>query len=195
MSWESNTILYHCNDEKRCLQFLDLDTYMILSAEDGKWLGSGMYFWDNLGNAEYWKKEKRRKEPDKKYMIVKARVSLEEVLDLTDLEVCKELNIVWQKYKDVLGICSEPELGKKLNLLYKSVPNFSNYYKVIKVLGRYVNTPLNEFVKYTPKSRKVEPILSAKIIYNVKNSDAILERMACNEVKTNGEERMLGVLE
>lgn len=195
MSWESNTILYHCNDERRCLKFLNSNTYMILSPEDGKWLGQGMYFWDNLGNAKYWEKEKRRKEPDKKHMIVAARVSLENVLDLTDKDICKELENVWSKYKEVLGIDSEPELGKKLNLLYRSIPDFSNIYKVIKVLGRYVNTPPNGFVKYMPRSETVEPVLSAKVIYNVKRNDAILERISCDEVNKYDEKGKLEFLE
>ncbi len=41
MPLESNLVLYHCNDEKRCLKFLDSDTYMIISNEDGRWLGQG----------------------------------------------------------------------------------------------------------------------------------------------------------
>ena len=39
MPLELNLVLYHCNDEKRCLKFLDSDTYMIISNEDGRWLG------------------------------------------------------------------------------------------------------------------------------------------------------------
>jgi hypothetical protein len=31
MPLESNFILYHCNDEKRYLKFLNSDTYMIIS--------------------------------------------------------------------------------------------------------------------------------------------------------------------
>ena len=52
MSIESNLVLYHCNDEKRCSRFVNSDKYMIVSHEDGSWLGQGMYFWDNLGNAK-----------------------------------------------------------------------------------------------------------------------------------------------
>lgn len=186
MSWVSNTVLYHCNDEKRCLQFLDSDTYMILSNEDGRWLGQGMYFWDNLGNAKYWKNEKRRKKSGENYLIVKARVSLENVLDLTDTEVCERVNSVWLKYKNTLGVDSEPELGKKLNILYRSIFGFGDCYKVIKVLGRYRNTPSNAFIKYDPGSGTTEPVLSAKVIYNVKKKEAILERMKCDEVIEDG---------
>ena len=43
-----NSILYHCNDSTRCQKFLQDHTYVIESQEDGIWLGSGMYFWDNI---------------------------------------------------------------------------------------------------------------------------------------------------
>ncbi|WP_304819379.1 hypothetical protein, partial [uncultured Clostridium sp.] len=88
---------------------------------------------------------------DKKYLIVKARVSLESILDLTDIEVCRKINKIWLKYKKTLGIDSEPELGKKLNLLYKTFPGFIDQYKVIKISGRYINTPQNGFIEYEKK--------------------------------------------
>lgn len=181
MPLEANLVLYHCNDEKRCLKFLDSDKYMIISNEDGRWLGQGMYFWDNYGNAKYWEKVKQRKDIDKKYLIVKARVSLENILDLTDIEVCRKINKIWLKYKKTLGIDSEPELGKKLNLLYKTFPGFIDQYKVIKISGRYINTPQNGFIEYERNGTKIEPFLSAKIIYNVKKKEAILERIICEE--------------
>ncbi len=189
MSWEANIVLYHCNDEKRCQRFLKSDTYMIISPEDGDWLGQGMYFWDNLGNAKYWEYNKQRKAPDVKHLIIKARVSLENVLDLTDIEVCKSLDNLWNslqaKYKGKPNYDPKPRLGKKLNILYKSFPDFIENYKVIKVLGKYINTPPNGFIEYSPKEERIEPILSAKVIYNVKRKEAILERIACNEVDGN----------
>jgi hypothetical protein len=63
-----------------------------------------MCFWDNYGNAKYWEKEKQRKEPTKKYTIIKAKVSLENVRDLTDIKVCKKVNNIWLKYKKTYRI-------------------------------------------------------------------------------------------
>lgn len=48
--------LFHCNDEKRCLIFFSSDSYMIISQEDGKWLGSGMRIKQN------WKLLKMKKQ-------------------------------------------------------------------------------------------------------------------------------------
>ena len=32
-----------------------LKTNELIISKDTNWLGSGMYFWDNLSNAKYWK--------------------------------------------------------------------------------------------------------------------------------------------
>lgn len=61
MEIRENIKVYHCNDKQRCEKFLKEDNYLIWSEEDGIWLGSGMYFWDNLSNAKYWKGEKNEK--------------------------------------------------------------------------------------------------------------------------------------
>ena len=52
---------YHCNDLERTKKFVE-NKELIMTQEDGYWLGKGMYFWDNLSNAHYWKKEKERKD-------------------------------------------------------------------------------------------------------------------------------------
>ena len=74
-----NSILYHCNDSTRCQKFLQDHTYVIESQEDGIWLGSGMYFWDNATNANYWLKQKSRKQPKEKFEIVIAHVYMDQL--------------------------------------------------------------------------------------------------------------------
>lgn len=74
-----NSILYHCNDSTRCQKFLQDHTYVIESQEDGIWLGSGMYFWDNATNANYWLKQKSRKQPEEKFEIVIAHVYMDQL--------------------------------------------------------------------------------------------------------------------
>ena len=56
-----NLILYHCNDFFRCHRFVHTEDYMIVSKEDGNWLGTGMYFFFILANAEYWMRKKKKK--------------------------------------------------------------------------------------------------------------------------------------
>lgn len=74
-----NSIFYHCNDSTRCQKFLQDHTYVIESQEDGIWLGSGMYFWDNATNANYWLKQKSRKQPEEKFEIVIAHVYMDQL--------------------------------------------------------------------------------------------------------------------
>ena len=74
-----NSILYHCNDSTRCQKFLQDHTYVIESQEDGIWLGSGMYFWDNATNANHWLKQKSRKQPEEKFEIVIAHVYMDQL--------------------------------------------------------------------------------------------------------------------
>ena len=66
-------------------------------------------------------------------------------------------------------------------MLYKTFPGFIDQYKVIKISGRYIDTPQNGFIEYERNGTKIEPFLSAKIIYNVKKKEAILERIMCEE--------------
>lgn len=52
---ESKIILYHSDEENKCKQFVDKENVLILSGntKDDIWLGKGMYFWDNMGNAKW----------------------------------------------------------------------------------------------------------------------------------------------
>lgn len=187
MSIESNLVLYHCNDKKRCSQFIDSDKYMIVSQEDGNWLGQGMYFWDNLGNAKFWMGEKKKKDPSQEYQIVKARVSMENLLDLTDIDICKAVQQLWDKCEQEMDLPKGKAvgLGLKLNTLCRSIEAFNTGYNVYKVFGKYNKTPKNQLIIYDLTNDKVEPILSVKTIYNVKKYQAILERSAVEEVEEN----------
>ena len=67
ISSRENTKAYHVNDEERCKKFIENKDYIIIS-DDTFWLGNGMYFWDNNSNANYWLKEKQRKDSKKIYI-------------------------------------------------------------------------------------------------------------------------------
>ena len=56
---ESKIILYHSDEENKCKQFVDKENVLILSGntKDDIWLGKGMYFWDNMGNDNWWNKK------------------------------------------------------------------------------------------------------------------------------------------
>ena len=131
-----NSILYHCNDSTRCQKFLQDHTYVIESQEDGIWLGSGMYFWDNATNANYWLKQKSSKQPEEKFEIVIAHVYMDHMLDLTDIDICKNIETLWKTYKQKSGLDTPDNetLGYKLNTLYDYFPSFKEMYHVIKII-------------------------------------------------------------
>ena len=173
-----NSILYHCNDSTCCQKFLQDHTYVIESQEDGIWLGSGMYFWDNATNANYWLKQKSRKQPEEKFEIVIAHVYMDHMLDLTDIDICKNIETLWKTYKQKSGLDTPDNetLGYKLNTLYDYFPSFKEMYHVIKILGKYNYSPPNKLFEYNIRNNNTEPITSVKCIYNVKNISAIADR-------------------
>lgn len=120
---------------------------------------------------------------------LRARISLEHLLDLTDIDTCKKLVTLWSVYQTKLGITENEdtvELGEKLNLLYRCIPGFKDSYKVIKIYGKYNKTLDNGFFQYNLNSSRAEPTLSVKCIYNVKCKEVIMERELYEEVRNDG---------
>lgn len=69
---KSNVDVYHANDRLKVENFLKTNELII--SKDTNWLGSGMYFWDNLSNAKYWKNEKLRKNETIDIKIIKGKI-------------------------------------------------------------------------------------------------------------------------
>ena len=115
---KSNVDVYHANDRLKVENFLKTNELII--SKDTNWLGSGMYFWDNLSNAKYWKNEKLRKNETIDIKIIKGKIFLEKLLDLTDEETVKKIDKTW----DIISKDSEIkkmeikkiELGRKLDI-------------------------------------------------------------------------------
>ena len=171
-----NSILYHCNDNVRCQKFLDDQTFMIESKEEGIWLGNGMYFWDNRANAEFWYRKKQKNQKD--LTIVCSNVYTDYMLDLTDLDICNKMQELWIFLVEELELdnVDKATLGHKLNYLYQYFEKFREEYQIIKVLRKYKKTPPNKFFEYNLNSAKAEPTTAIKCIYNVKNIKAIATR-------------------
>lgn len=176
--------LYHCNDVNRCIKFIEDDSYLIESMEDGIWLGNGMYFWDNKYNAKYWLDEKKKENTSLQYKIIKALVCIDRCLDLTDEDVLDELYQVWKEECETIFDydCSQSnELGFILNRLFgrEFGDDFSSEYDIIKVSGKYTKEHIifeQNTRKNRKKSFKIRPTNTTKIIYNVKNKKCILSR-------------------
>ena len=173
-----NILLYHCNFSEKCKNFLCEDSGLIWSNEDGIYLGDGMYFWDNISNAEYWEKIKQKSSKDT--LILRCNVFVDKLLDLTDKDICNKVNELWKelnnsmiKRRDYNIYNGKTYLGDKLNLLFKELPTFSESYYVIKAYYKYNKTPQSNLFKYNIYDKIIEPVLNIKCIYNVKNNSVI----------------------
>ena len=166
--------LYHCNEAEKCKKFVEDKSQMINSVEDGIWLGNGMYFWDNISNAQYWKSIKIKKDGKNSYCIVKAGIYLDKVLDLTDIEISRKIGKIWDAYIKKCGCYKKnEELGKKLNILFDYC--LKTQYNVIKIYGKYNLTPFNNLWKFNFETKKAEPTSNVKCIYSVKDDEPINE--------------------
>jgi len=169
-----NIIGYHTNAPEKCIDFLNNDC--IIESIDKHWLGNGMYFWDNLGNAHYWANEKKRKDNLPKVYIIRANIVVDQMLDLTDNDIINKINDIWNQYCYRKRINSDKPLGVKLNTLFKFYSNFHSNYKVIKAVGYYKDHKLHNFFIDSNVSSQV------KTIYCVKCSSKIIDKMKHLEV-------------
>ena len=175
MSMEPNIIGYHTNDAKRCQEFLDNGRAII--SEDKWYLGCGMYFWDNLANARYWLSEKMRKNKDPlivEWIIVRANVTLTDMLDLTDDEVLLMVNKLWEMYcAKNRHACNSDPLGKKIDMLFDYFEtSVLSVYKIIKAYDKKAKSleETNEFLKDTRVYN------DRKCFYCVRDDSVIFDR-------------------
>lgn len=167
-----NIIGYHANDKERVLKFIS-DDINIINSNDTLWLGDGMYFWDNKSNSEYWRKEKKKKESDKEFSILKSNLYIDQILDLTDLNTLKEMEALWDEFRKKSKHRKYYPLGQKINILFNYYEELPQAYKIIKVFGRYAYTPTINFFRMNRQSKICEPIYDVKAIYCVKDKSII----------------------
>lgn len=139
---EAKVILFHSNESDKCKAFINNDVSLITSknGKDDIWLGDGMYFWDNKGNVDWWNNKQRNRKPNETFSIVRVNVNADNILDLTDYDVYMKLKYAWEKLAEKMQCNQELPLGNKLNMLF-SIDSFSQKYDIIKVFGKYNNTP------------------------------------------------------
>ena len=167
----SNIIAYHVNDYERCKKYTDNSNYLIVS-NDTKWLGNGMYFWDNDSNADYWISQKKRKDlKDKKIAKTKSNIFIDRMLDFTDVNHRKIFYDLWIKYKELEDGSEEDLLGVKVDKLFDYFPFLRDNFFVIRVYGNYKYTPKNDLFVYDLKNVECNPITHVKTIYSVKKPE------------------------
>lgn len=179
---ESRIILYHSDIKEKCKEFvIDKDKLIISgNSKDDIWLGKGMYFWDNKGNAKWWRKKQVSRNPNIQYSIVAVNVVANNLLDLTDFDIYMSLNKLWNDICKKCDMDKDVPLGQKLNFFY-DVFNFGEKYDLIKVFGKYNFTPNFGIFKFDYSTSKAEPTIGAKCIYSIRNKKCIIEKELVKE--------------
>ena len=180
---ESKTILFHSNEENLCDAFLSGKESLLLSgnSNDDKWLGQGMYLWDNRGNATWWNNKQAKRHPEKKYKIVKINACTDDLLDLTDYDVYIKTKALWERYCKLTETDPNVPLGNKLNTMYSAFSDWNIMYKVIKIFGKYNRTPSRGIFTFDYNSMDAEPTMAVKCIYSIKDGSCITEKEIIKE--------------
>ena len=162
--------LYHCNEEKTINCFIEEDELIFSEhVQDDNWAGQGMYFWDNVGNALYWKKQKMSHvSPDENVLIAECMLFLDRdyFCDLTNFEEEKKFEKMIEKMSSH-QISTNESLGQKIDFLCSKFG-----YKVIKLFGDYPSTPQTDFLNSRNVTNRI------KVIYCIKRgcSDILKSR-------------------
>lgn len=170
MGCYSEVIGYHANEYQKCDRFLSGEFEV---SSDTDWLGTGMYFWDNLSNARYWKRQKVRKgDPpyEEACKIVKARISCGHLLDLTDTEILKGFCGLWQGVKNKIETEKRNRMGfgQKIDFIISFYSDMQDDCLVVKALADYSG---NEDNCYLFKSSNF--LSTVKTIYSVRDDSVI----------------------
>lgn len=174
MDFNAQIYGYHTNSVDKCTDFMT-SSKLVWSKEDGFWLGCGMYFWDNLYNAKFWL-SKKKKDGSGDVKIIIALLSLNNLLDLTDIDICNFVNKCWEYMAKQAKISLNAPLGKKINFLFDNTESFNSNYGILRVFGEYINTPETALFEYNPQNIHAQTTKNTKCIYCVKRVSNILDK-------------------
>lgn len=170
--------LFHVGSKETIEKFCSDALFLPISNHpyDNKWAGMGMYFWDNIGNSNWWLNKKGDRKAN--YLICKCILQVQEnlILDLTD-------DVQWKKIEEIInffgkdqGVKKLDELGIRLDfILSKELLDFA----VVKLLGDYPTRATPAFFKYEGINLKLAHVdVSGRVIYCIKegNSNLVVSR-------------------
>ena len=173
---------FHVNSEEKCNSFLNSDS-IIKTEKDENWLGLGMYFWDNEGDANYWVK-KKHKDGFKIVWIVKSIICTDNILNLTDNDILAGLFRAWTQYCNKSGETKNQGYGIVIDILYKIF--YRERFDVIKGHGNYPNHKELFWIDYNNNLPHLTS--KTKTIYCVKKENAIIKKKLHKKF-TNYEQR------
>ena len=126
--------IFHTDKIRNNKLFLSRKT-LLMASNERIWLGAGMYFWDNISNAKYWKRQKKKHDRYSAFSIIEAslRCNLDDLLNLTDEKTVEELQEYVEKCKKLYhhqtGIeidLDSMKTGEIINFAYKCSELFDN---------------------------------------------------------------------
>lgn len=164
--------VYHVNSPEEVSavvkSFDNGDGRLFFTKENGYWAGNGMYFWDNEGNANYWKKNrKKNRNLDSDILVADLLLDEDSVLDLTNEEVLNVWNDLWPKVAKKYNTSIDCSPGKKINLICRTLGTV----KVVKVCGFYPQK--NEHSFFEGNIEKPHMTSRTKTIFCIKDSDRL----------------------
>lgn len=166
--------VYHSNFRENINKFKNRELSLLESVEDGHWLGNGMYFWDNLSNAKYWKNKVESRE------IIEVLLIIDNILDLTDKEERKRLKRIFNLLKEQgiseienIDFDNNYQLGLVINILFKKIEELKNNIFVVKCHGLYSHWTEDRFLTGNSPKISNRPTSIVKTIYCVKSNQAI----------------------
>jgi hypothetical protein len=156
---KEKTTLYHVNTHAKVNNLIDNNELNISVHEsDNQYTGTGMYFWDNKGNANYWLGEKLKHESKKNLclLVISAEYSTDELLDLMDYAQEKEYQNILSRLSKI-GVFSGKTLGEKVDYLCDYLGC-----KLVRSLTYYPGTPQTNLLEQSRVTNK------SKVIYCIK---------------------------
>lgn len=131
---------YHCNDSDKIDSYLDKEDLSILESvgpQNHDFLGNGVYFWDNEGNAEFWDRDRKRKDTPKDTPISLSKIEAtgsfltKEMVDLTD----ENLRLKYEKAIEKIKEIKKKRYESRHGVLIDYLCDILNY-KVVKVISK-----------------------------------------------------------
>ncbi|WP_251951237.1 hypothetical protein [Limosilactobacillus vaginalis] len=177
--------IFHTDKIRNNKLFLSRKT-LLMASNERIWLGAGMYFWDNISNAKYWKRQKKKHDRYSTFSIIEAslRCNLDDLLNLTDEKTVEELQEYVEKCKKLYhhqtGIeidLDSMKTGEIINFAYKCSELFDNgkTFKCVKGLGLYNYSNKDNFIVKEDYSKGVHLTLRGKIIYAIRDKDFLYD--------------------
>lgn len=163
-----NILAYHVNYQEKCDNFIHGNIPLIIS-EDTQYLGRGMYFWGNNGNAQYWYNDRKRKEPQEIFCALKCNILLDKLLDLTNSKIRNKMDKLWLSCKEQArkaGI--KKEAGAQIDYML-NLAKLDGAFTVCKMHGKY-NAPFSTLTEMNSRYMACD----VREIYCVKDAMAIL---------------------